>query len=40
MKARLLRARSLQLSKPSRMLAKFLAYGDAVEVRELLVQEQ
>jgi hypothetical protein len=40
MKARLLRARSLQLSKPSRMLAKFLAYGDAVEVRELFVQEQ
>ena len=29
MKARLLRARSLQLSKPSRMLAKFMAHGDA-----------
>jgi hypothetical protein len=39
MKARLLRARSLQLSKPSRLLAKFLAHGDAVEVGELLVQD-
>jgi hypothetical protein len=33
MKARLLRARSLQLSKPSRILAKFLAHGDVLEVR-------
>ena len=36
MKARILRARSLQLSKPSRMLAKFLARGDTIEVREML----
>jgi hypothetical protein len=38
MKARLLRARSLQLSKPSRMLAKLLAHGDVVEARGLYFQ--
>ena len=40
MKARLLRARSLQLSKPSRLLAKLLAHGDTLEVRGFFVQEQ